>query len=78
MESNSSLEKRSVEDAQPKPHVASQEVDVAAELAAGTDFVLDPEEAARVRYVFSSRDRYPEGAHDEREREPTDGRSTGT
>ncbi|KAI0748380.1 MFS general substrate transporter [Daedaleopsis nitida] len=49
MESNSSLEKRSVEDAQPKPHIANQEVDVAAELAAGNDFVLDPEEAARVR-----------------------------
>lgn len=55
MESDSSLEKRgSVGDDAPahnKPHLATQDVDVAAELAAGNDFVLDPAEAARVRCV---------------------------
>ncbi|KAI0647523.1 MFS general substrate transporter [Trametes meyenii] len=54
MESNSSLEKRSasVDDKvhdQSRPHLVAHDVDVAAELTAGSDFVLDPEEAARVR-----------------------------
>ena len=34
-----------------KPHIDTTNVDVAAELTAGKDFVLDPAEAARVRYV---------------------------
>ncbi len=61
MESDSSLEKRgSIADDAPahnanKPHLATQDVDVAAELAAGKDFVLDPEEAARVRCVCRAR-----------------------
>ncbi|TBU35510.1 MFS general substrate transporter [Dichomitus squalens] len=53
MESDASSvnEKRSVNGAQPleKPHVDTTNVDVAAELTAGKDFVLDPAEAARVR-----------------------------
>ncbi|KAI0807659.1 MFS general substrate transporter [Fomes fomentarius] len=49
MESDSSIEKRSVEDAQRRPHVASHDVDVAANITGGQDFVLDPQEAARVR-----------------------------
>ncbi len=56
---NSSVEKRSVSadftDARgpEKPHVGvdTNNVDVAAGLTAGKDFVLDPAEAARVRYV---------------------------
>ena len=50
MESDSSIEKRSVDET-AKPHLATHDVDVAAELTAGKDFVLDPAEAARVRYV---------------------------
>ena len=38
-----------------KPHVDTTNVDVAAELTAGRDFVLDPAEAARVRYVVCIR-----------------------
>ena len=38
-----------------KPHVDTTNVDVAAELTAGKDFVLDPAEAARVRYVVGIR-----------------------
>ncbi|KAI0823552.1 MFS general substrate transporter [Trametes gibbosa] len=54
MESDSSInEKRSevLDDSAPanKPHLAPQDVDVAAELTPGKDFVLDPQEAARVR-----------------------------
>ncbi|CDO76435.1 hypothetical protein BN946_scf184781.g12 [Trametes cinnabarina] len=50
MESDSSIEKRSVaDDAASKPHLNASDVDVAAELTAGKDFVLDPAEAARVR-----------------------------
>ncbi|KAI0665309.1 MFS general substrate transporter [Cubamyces menziesii] len=48
MESDSSIEKRSVDET-AKPHLATHDVDVAAELTAGKDFVLDPAEAARVR-----------------------------
>ena len=50
--SSASIEKRSVEDTHHKPNVATREADVAAALTAGKDFVLDPQEAARVRYVF--------------------------
>ena len=35
----------------PKHIAASSELDVAAQLTAGSDFVLDPAEAERVRYV---------------------------
>lgn len=58
MESDSSLEKRgSVGDDAPahnKPHLATQDVDVAAGLAAGNDFVLDPSRG-RARQVCLSR-----------------------
>ncbi|OJT03928.1 hypothetical protein TRAPUB_5381 [Trametes pubescens] len=58
MEPHISLEKRgSVADDSPahnKPHLGTRDVDVAAELAAGNDFVLDPEEAARVRCFYQA------------------------
>lgn len=53
MESHISLEKRGgvAEDSPSRnqPHLGTRDVDVAAELAAGNDFVLGPEEAARIR-----------------------------
>ncbi|KAH9928512.1 MFS general substrate transporter [Epithele typhae] len=51
MESNSSLEKRSTHDekAPHSHHVLAADLDTAAALTAGKDFVLDPAEAARVR-----------------------------
>ena len=53
MESDSSLEKRSVHDEPAKGRaVAAADIDVAAGLVGGKDFVLDPAEAARVRCVF--------------------------
>ncbi|KAJ3015913.1 hypothetical protein NUW54_g922 [Trametes sanguinea] len=56
MESDSSIEKRSVnDDVHAKPHLNSSEVDVAAELTPGKDFVLDPAEAARVRMQFADK-----------------------
>ncbi len=50
-ESSSSIEKRSIADDMAKPHVATQDVDVAAGLTAGKEVHFTPEEAARVRYV---------------------------
>ncbi|RPD66615.1 MFS general substrate transporter [Lentinus tigrinus ALCF2SS1-7] len=48
-ESSSSIEKRSIVDDMAKPHVATQDVDVAAGLTAGKEVSFTPEEAARVR-----------------------------
>lgn len=49
MESSSSLEKRS--QSETKAVFGSSEVDIAAQLTAGKEFVVDPAEAARVRYA---------------------------
>ena len=53
MESNLALEKRSMHDEPIEGGVvAAADIDVAASLVYGRDFVLDPAEAARVRCVF--------------------------
>lgn len=52
MESTSSLEKRS--HTEVKATLATTDVDVAAQLTAGKDIVVDPKEAARIRYAARS------------------------
>ena len=57
MDSKTSLEKRSASSDEPtklRESVKAADIDVAAGLVAGKDFVLDPQEAARVRYVLSA------------------------
>lgn len=47
MESSSSLEKKG--DIDTKATLATSDVDVAAQVTAGKDIVVDPKEAARIR-----------------------------